>query len=313
MKPARGRNLIGDRIFSVLYQKGQRHACDPACARANHFYRHKYRKPIPFVKGKDGQVSAPARVFTRVDGQEELYATDNPPLLIVNGPKTTQRRQPTMATYKMRRNAKGRFVAVRNAPRRKAHRKHHAKKNPPFWTAGALVNKPRRARRSGAGGLMPAKFLGFPLVFPDMKDVLGITAGIAGPPLVKGFAMQLLPASITTSTAGKWGVEAGSYIVPAIGGYMLDGRNGLKMVLAGEAAAVAVRLLSQLTSSISANVPTMSSYGPRGLGPNALRSGGGVASYMRAPNARLLSAYADARNSSRSRSNATGASTMRRR
>jgi len=311
MKAAR-RNLIGDRIFSVLYQKGQKHACDPACARANHFYRHKYRKPIPFVKGRDGQVSAPARVFTRTDGAEELYATDNPPLMIVNGPKT-QRRAPTMATFKMRRNSKGQFVAVRNAPRKKSHKKHHAKKNPPFWTAGALVNRPKRVKpRHNPAGL-PAKILGFPLVFPDIKDVLGITAGIAGPPLVKGFAMQLLPASITTSSAGKWGVEAGSYILPAVGGYMLDGRNGLKMVLAGEAAAVAVRLLSQLTSTISANVPAMSSYGPRGLGPHALRSGGGVASYMRAPNARLLSAYADARNSSRSRSNATGASTIRRR
>lgn len=298
-------------MLSVLYRKGQKHACDPACRAAGHVYRHTYKKPLPFVKGKDGQVAAPARFFTRDDGATELYATDNPPLLIVNSPKTQRRNKP-MATFRMKRNGKGQFVAVRNSPKRR----RKARKNPPFWSAGALVN-PRKGRKKkhaprhnppAKAARRMASVLGFPLVFPEISDILGITAGLAGPPLVKGFAMQMLPASVTTTSMGKIGVEAGSYILPAAAGYMLGGRQGLKMVLAGEAAAVAVRLVGDLTARISGSLPTMSNYNTRVTGNYTRAQGlGRMGSYMKpVEGRRMLGAYANSRQSPRGMSNHSG-------
>lgn len=322
MKAKPGRTVIGNRMVSVRYIKGQKHACDPACRAAGHLYEHKYKKPIPFVAGGRGEVRAPARLYTRRDGTVEPYAVDNPPLLIVNGPTSTKRSK-SMATYKMKRNAKGRFVAIRNAPRKK--KKSKSRRNPPFWTAGALVNSPKhhkRRRRTAVARRNPPRtarvpmFFGIPLVMPEIPDVLAITGGLAGPPMIKGFAMQLLPASVTTSTAGKYGIEAGSYIIPPIVGYMLGGRRALKNVLAGEAAAVGVRLLGQLTAQISASISaaqpgampigTVAGYLPRG---NALTKanglGGRLGTYM-PQGTRMLNAYADSRNSSRAQSRFTG-------
>jgi hypothetical protein len=321
MKARRGREMIGDRMMSVTYQKGQAHACDPACRAAGHVYRHTYKKPIPFMAGAKGEVRAPARIFTRKDGTTELYAVDNPPLLIVNGPQTTKRSTQNMATYKMKRNRSGQFVAVRSAGKRK----RKAKKNPaPFWTAGALVNAPRHHKkkrkaarsnppRAARAARVPQLF-GFPLVMPEVSDVLAITGGLAGPPMLKGFAMQLLPASVTTSAAGKWGIEAGSYIVPPVAGYIIGGRRALKMVLAGEAAAVGVRLLGQLTAQISAMLPTVGSYINSRADVKAAGLGRrGMQSYLPpAQSSRMLSAYADSRMSPRAQSRFSGRSTRSR-
>jgi hypothetical protein len=315
MKLPNGRTMLGDRMLSVTYRKGQKHACDPACRAAGHVYRHTYKKPIPLMAGGRKEVRVPARLFTRRDGAIEPYAVDNPPLLIVNGPHTEKRRRKNMATYKMRRDSKGHFVARSNAPRKRKKKTH--RKNPPFWTAGALVNSPkhrrkarRKARRNPPTVRTPV-FLGIPLVMPEISDVLGITAGLAGPPMVKGFAMQLLPASVTTSTMGKYGIEAGSYILPPVVAFFIGGRRALKNVLTGEAAAVAVRLVGKFTAQISASLPAngVASYMPQG---QAAVGAGGLNSYLpAAKRGRMLNAYANSRTSARSASRFTGNSTRR--
>lgn len=291
-------------MLSVTYRKGQKHACDPACRAAGHVYKHTYKKPVPLMAGSRKEVQVPARLFTRRDGAVEPYAVDNPPLLIVNGPTSEKRSKRKMATYKMRRNGKGQFVAVRsNPPRKRKHAKRKSRKNPPFWTAGALVNSPKhRKKRKGARRNPPSgrtqQIFGIPLVMPEVADILGITGGLAGPPMIKGFAMQLLPASWTNSTTGKYGIEAGSYILPPVLGYMVGGRRGLKNVLAGELAAVGVRLVGQLTAKISQALPT------NGVGSYTYRApvnAGGLNSYLPGGR-RQLGAYSESRQSPRSTS-----------
>ena len=306
MKLPNGRTMIGDRMLSVTYRKGQKHACDPACRAAGHVYRHTYKKPVPLMAGGRGEVRVPARLFKRRDGAVEPYAVDNPPLIIVNGPKSQKRSKSKMArTYKMRRNKSGQFVATRsNPPRKKRHSKKRGhRKNPPFWTAGALVNSPKhRKKKKGARRNPPRtqQIFGIPLVMPEVADILGITGGLAGPPMIKGFAMQLLPSSVTNSTTGKYGIEAGSYILPPVIGYMVGGRRALKNVLTGELAAVAVRLVSQVTAQIS---KALSSNGVGSYTRRAPVSASGLNSYLPGGRRQLgVGAYSESRQSPRSTS-----------
>lgn len=211
-----------------------------------------------------------------------------------------------MATYKMRRNNKGQFVAVRsNPPRKRKHAKKRSRKNPPFWTAGALVNSPKHKKkaRRNPPSTRAMNVFGIPVVMPEMADVIGITGGLAGPPMIKGFAMQLLPASFTNSVTGKYGIEAGSYILPPVAGYMIGGRRGLKNVLAGELAAVAVRLVGQLTAQISAALP---SNGVGSYTRQAPVNASGLNSYLPGGR-RMLGAYSESRQSPRSTSARYGA------
>lgn len=269
--------MIGDRAEAITYIKGQRHACDPQCKAAGHRYRHVYKKTVPIMAGSRKEITVPAREFIRRDGAREHYAVDNPPLLIVNGPE----RRKKVATIRMKRNRKGQFVAAGRAAPKKA-RKKKSRRNPPWWTAGAVVNSPKAKKRKKARRYVAGRkkyrrnpptslgsFAGIPLAMPEITDVLGIAGGLAGPPMVKGFAMQLLPASVTTTTVGKWGVEAGSYVLPVVAGYMIGGRRAVRNVIAGELAGVAVRLVQQVTASISANIPALNGYtrsGARALG-----------------------------------------------
>ncbi len=276
-----GKKMLGPKILDFTYSKaGMNHACDPKCRAAGHIYRHRYNKRIPVVAGARGRVSVPAQEFIRRDGSRELFAVDNPPLIIVNSPKGGKN---VARTIRMKRNNKGQFVAARaNSPRKTRGRKKGHRKNPPFWTAGAIVNSPkkkravshkRKAQRNPPSMRVP-NFLGLPLVMPEVSDVLGIATGLAGPPIVKGFAMQMLPASITTSTVGKWGVEIGSYVLPAVGGYTIGGRRTLKMVFAGQLAGIVVRLVQQAAARITASLPAA-----------------GVAGYMNMPGRRALNGY----------------------
>lgn len=268
-----GRVMVGSHAVAIEYRKNQKHACDPKCKAAGHLYRHPYKKPVPVMAARSGrrEVTVPAQEFIRRDGEREHYAIDNPPLVIVNSPKGVKK----MATIRMKRNSKGQFVAARarsNAPRKHSRKKGH-RRNPPFWTAGAIVNSPKHKKKAARRNPpRAANFLGIPLVMPEVSDVFGIAGGIAGPPIVKGFAMQLLPASVTSSTAGKWGVEIGSYVLPPVAGYMIGGRRVLRMVFAGQLAGLVVRLVQQAAAKISASLPAAGVAGYI-TGPRAARTG----------------------------------------
>lgn len=224
-------------------------------------------------------------LFETPDGGTEPYLINprpksrrrsNPPLIIVN-PK---RGKKPMAgrTIQMTRNRYGQFVAKkRNSPARKrkntpARRKTTARAStrsrstakrrsnpPPFWTAGVVTNRKRAKRRTRKNPASislsrQGKIAGVPV--PALSDVGYISMGLAGPPLVKGAALKFIPTSWTVTQAGMYAVEGIGYAVPPIVGYMVGGTRAVRLVVAGEAAGLVVRLVSRWTGQGLGRLPS---------------------------------------------------------
>lgn len=242
--------LVSDQVEEIFYRKGQPHACDAKCKAAGHRYRHKFSKRVPITVGRDGKARAvfQAKTFTMPGGGREPFLI-NPPLIIANSPKPRRKKKPMAKTIRMRRNGKGQFVAVRstNPPKKRHHAKRRStavarrRHNPPFW----LANPKRKTKHRSN----PPKIAGIPLIMPDISDVLYVSAGLAGPPIVKGFALKMMP-SLSTM-AGGYLLEGIGYAVPAAAAYAIGGRTALRKVLVGEAASIVVRMVQSAMAQIS--------------------------------------------------------------
>lgn len=253
------------------------------------------------------KVVARAQFFEKNGGVEPYLI--NPPLIIANGPNERRRITTVAKVIRMTRNRKGQFVKASrqtNPVRKRSvsvkRRKAARRSNPPFWTAGALLN-PRRSKRRGttravvrrghrrhnppsaalSGGTMVA---GIPI--PRIGDLLALAGGIMGPPIIQGFALQYAP-TFGATTTGRYVIKAVSYVVPPLIGYALAGRRGLAVVVAGELAALTVQGVQYLLKQIAPSVPTgqVRGYNPnirnlRGYNPRVQLRGrgrGGMGAY----------------------------------
>jgi hypothetical protein len=190
----------------------------------------------------------------------------NPPLIIVNPKKRRKKR--VAKTINMKRNRLGQFVKgraaapKRNLPARRKRatvatraarpRRRTAKRNPPIpWTAGAVGNRRRRQtpKRNPKllGGLdRQGRLLGIPV--PAASDVLYMTLGLGGPPIIKGITQRFIPTAWAVNQAAGWAVEGLSYAAPIGIGYMVGGTRAVRSVIAGEVAGLLVRVVARYTT-----------------------------------------------------------------
>lgn len=205
----------------------------------------------------------------------------NQPLIIVGNPKKKGKRK-MARTIHMKRNRKGQFVkGSSNAPRKKG-RKHKARRN--YYSVGAVVpNKPHRRGRRNPPALQLAG-----VQLPDLGDVLAVSVGVAGPPLIQGFAAAIAPTAITNKTT-KTLVQVGSWVVPPLAAAAFFGKASAKKVLQGELVSLAVQGLSSLVTSLQRSIVGngVSGYMRAGQAAKLLS---GMGSYYRPGGSRTLSA-----------------------
>lgn len=123
-----------------------------------------------------------------------------------------------------------------NRPRRRRRlstnprrRRHTMRSNPPRRRARRYFsNRRRRSYRSN-----PAlSVMGFQL--PNLMDVAAVATGMVVPPIISGYIMGWLPASLQTSSAAKWAVKAASVLAPSmIVRSFVSRRAGNLMLLGG--------------------------------------------------------------------------------
>jgi hypothetical protein len=141
---------------------------------------------------------------------------ENPHLAIVGlNPKRRKKGKKSMARRKSRqvRNSPRRRTGRKSAPRRKARRN--------FPTAGLAFNprkrsrrrtrlaNPRRHRRHSRARRNPA-LLGVSL--PPIQMIAWGAGGFIVPPMIEGFVNKFLPASVTSSTLGRYAVKIASVL-----------------------------------------------------------------------------------------------------
>lgn len=216
------------------------------------------------------------RLFDMGEGRHEPFVVDNPPLVIVNAPDKRGHGGTMGRVIQMRRNRYGQFVAKKSTsgrkraakkgrPRKNAPAAHgargrttshttRARKNPPFWTAGRTTSNARRAPRKNPPVLSMDKTgrIGG-LSIPAAQDVIAIAGGIAGPPIVKGFTVSLIPAAYQGKVWVKWGTEIVGYGIPIFTAKMIGGARAMRWVIAGELASLLVRA----ATALMANAPQL--------------------------------------------------------
>lgn len=203
----------------------------------------------------------------------------NPYVGIINhqhSNRKTKRKSVKKGKVKMaRRSSKAHMAYVRsfrkNAKRRKAapaRRRRKSYKRNPYPMAGLVVNPRRkhsrkrrsvsavhRRRRSHSYSRNP-KIFGISL--PPMEKVLFAGIGFVAPPMVEGLVAGFIPASIQSSTIGKYAVRIG--VVAAIG-YAIGrflGREKGNMALIGGGIYIATTAAMEFVPSIfGAHVPTI--------------------------------------------------------
>jgi hypothetical protein len=97
--------------------------------------------------------------------------------------------------------------------------------------------------------------MGFQL--PPLQSVLYVGVGLAGTPMAEGFISGFLPASITTSTIGKYAVKIGTVLGLTFLVKAIMGNEPAKMVGIGGGAYV---LLSAVKQFAPGMIPGMSAY-----------------------------------------------------
>lgn len=205
----------------------------------------------------------------------------NPYVGIINHPHKAKRKsvkkKGVKGMAKRRSSSKAHMAYVRSfrkgAKRRKAsparkRRRSTARRNP-YPLAGLVVNprKRRRARRatavarrrrSNGGYSRNPRIFGFEL--PPVEKVMFAGIGFVAPPMVEGLVSNFIPASITSSTIGKYAVRIG--IVAAIG-YAISrflGRDKGNMALIGGGVYIATTAAMEFAPSMfGSNVPVIPS------------------------------------------------------
>jgi len=171
-----------------------------------------------------------------------------------------------------RRSSKAHMAYVRSF-RKNARKRHRKARRNPYPLAGVISANPRRKRRSArrnpvmhrrhrrSGYRRNPSIMGFSL--PPLQSVLYAGAGFAGVPLVEGFLTPMLPASVTTTTLGKYGVRIGAVIGLSYLTKMVLGNEAAKMVGIGGGAYVAISAVREFAPGV---IPGLSAYGPASLG-----------------------------------------------
>jgi len=169
----------------------------------------------------------------------------NPHLGIINPRKRGRKKgKKSMA----RRSSKAHMAYVRsfrkNAKRRRPtiRRKRRARRNP--WpVAGAVLANPRRrrsvrrrrthavARRRRSGYSRNPRLLGLEL--PPLNKVLFAGVGFVVPPMLEGVITGFVPASISSSTIGKYAVRVAAVLGLAFGIRKFIGREEGNMAAIG--------------------------------------------------------------------------------
>ena len=150
-----------------------------------------------------------------VNGQQEPFL-DNPPLYILNPKKRGKRT--------MKRRRKARITATRRAPRRRTTARRRR-------SVAMASNPPRRARRRHARRAV-ARRRGFRRNPPDIlgfnfKDVAIAGAAVIVAPMLEKQIMGFMPASLSGTTAGRWGVKVGTAVLIGYGAKkVLGGKYG---------------------------------------------------------------------------------------
>lgn len=240
-----------------------------------------------------------AAAFRTADGGTEPYVINprtrkatsrkkkkNPPVIIVNPPK---RGKKMARTIQMKRNRFGQFVAKgrggtttkrksnpprkrRAAPRKKPAKRGARRNVPTNWEAGLVNNNNRRKRnppRRVMGFDRQGQIFGIPT--PAVSDVLYLSLGLGGPPIIKGITLRFIPTTFGTGQGAMFGVEALSYAIPVGIGFAIGGPRAVRGIIAGEAAGLLVRVVSRYTQL--GRTPRIGRPGVSGyLGPVPSRS-----------------------------------------
>ncbi len=199
---------------------------------------------------------------------------------------------------KYRRNAIPIAGVLANAPKRR--KKAAPKRRKKLHYAGRIaknkyryIQNPRRRRHAYRSN--PISVMGFQL--PPLKMVAYGAAGFMGTPMVEHFVNQYLPASITSSPLGRYGVKIGCVILLTFAAKKVLGPEPAKVIGVGGGTYVLVSALNEFvvpkvtgvgsynrsTPLGSYNVRSMGlgSYGTSlarlGAGTSQSRTGGGTA------------------------------------
>ena len=183
-------------------------------------------------KTKDG----PGYRWYLVNGPKD-GCIENPHLIIAN---TRKRKAKTMPkTLVMHRNRKGQFVKGRASNPKKHHKARHHKSN-------QMMSNRHRGRKHNAPAGIPIPGIG-KVQFP-VNTVIGVTAGLALPPLVQGFA---------TPYFASWAAQYPTVFMLASnaavlgGAYAIAGRTAARDVLIGEVAGWLVKQIQGASSMVA--------------------------------------------------------------
>ena len=204
-------------------------------------------KTIPrakLFKTKDG----PGYRWYLVNGEDSCIS--NPHLIIAN----KKHKRKTMAkTIVMHRNRKGQFVKGRASnPKHHKKAKHHK--------SNQMLSNRRHHRKSNPTAI-PLPGIGR-VQFP-VATVIGVTAGLALPPLVQGFVTPYFP-----SYAAQYPIAfrlASNFAVLG-GAYMIGGRTATRDVFVGEVAGWLVQQIQSASGMIAGTGMGNPRFFPYGAG-----------------------------------------------
>lgn len=203
------------------------------------------------------------RLWDYFDGEPFLT---NPHLAVLTNPrsrlKSKTKGKKVMATKK-RRTIRRRTTRVRARRRTTTRRSSHKglqvrivnprKRRNPYPIAGAVIN-PRRRRSHRSYRRNPA-FMGISL--PPMQSVLFAGVGLIAPPMLEGFITQFIPASITSSTFGKYGVRIAAVLGLSMLTKKVIGQSEGNMVAIGGGAYILTTAIKEFMPNL---IPGMSGY-----------------------------------------------------
>lgn len=223
----------------------------------------------------------------------ERWLENSGELILAN--KSGRRKGKKMARRKGKRSSAARMMAYvrsfRKKSRAKTNRPKHrraAKRN--FMNAGMIANRPRsrvyvmprRRPRSNpaSGGTGRPLFNMFGLQIPGMATTAGAVAGLVIPGMVQAQIAAYVPASLSSTTIGKWLVRTASVALPAwIVKRFISAKAGTMMFIVGAATLGAMALREFFPTAFPAlgqylgEQPFLGYYGTSGGGQRQLTTG----------------------------------------
>lgn len=179
-------------------------------------------------------------------------------------------------------------MAVRRRKVTRVRRVRRARRNP-YPVAGLAINPRRRRRTTRTRTRAVARrnprvravkrrrtsyrrnpaILGISL--PPLQSVLFAGVGFIAPPIVEGFLSGFIPASLQSSTIGKYALRIGSVLALSFAAKQFVGAEQAKMVAIGGGAYVLTTAISEFAPGM---IPGLSGYVPsNGMGAYITASG----------------------------------------